>query len=244
MTTCQQSHWVDAHFERRIDLAGEQALREHLAGCDACRGRYERWALYEKLALPAHSRDGRLAHALGFSPRTTQPTRFLVMALAASTALVTFGLAASLITSREPAFQARGAGAAKASIAAYALRGGNSVRITNSISAADELAFTYTNPSGHKALLLFATDTHGHVYWFAPTWAVASERPTAVAVTAAREPTELPRATRHAWDSERIELHAVFTDEQPDVVEVERRLAQHLPAAIGHEVTLNLEVHP
>jgi hypothetical protein len=89
----------------------------------------------------------------------------------------------------------------------------------------DELAFAYRNPAGMRRLLIFAVDEHGHVYWYHPEWSDAAENPTAVPISAEPGLHELPAAVLQKFDGERLMIHALFTDRELNVREVESAVA-------------------
>jgi hypothetical protein len=99
------------------------------------------------------------------------------------------------------------------------------------IYAGDELAFAYRNPAGKGRLLVFAVDEHGHVYWYHPGWSDAGENPTAVPISAEPGLHELPAAVLHKFDGERIMIHALFTDRELSVLQIEAAVAS---AERGH----------
>ena len=99
----------------------------------------------------------------------------------------------------------------------------------------DELAFAYRNPARKGRLLVFAVDEHGHVYWYHPGWSDAGQNPTAVPISAEPGLHELPAAVLHKFDGERIMIHALFTDRELSVRQIEAAVASaeraHSPSA-------------
>jgi hypothetical protein len=91
---------------------------------------------------------------------------------------------------------------------------------------------------------VFGVDEHGHVFWYHPQWKRAADEPRAVAIEPTEEARELPAATRHDLDGERLTLYGVFTDEAPTVQEVERRIAKAGVDALGDVVKIELKVTP
>jgi len=115
-------------------------------------------------------------------------------------------------------------------------RGSNtSEKADGFVYAGDELAFAYRNPAGKGRLLVFAVDEHGHVYWYHPGWSDAGQNPTAVPISAEPGLHELPAAVLHKFDGERIMIHALFTDRELSVRQIEAAVASaqrgHTPAA-------------
>jgi hypothetical protein len=103
------------------------------------------------------------------------------------------------------------------------------------IYAGDELAFAYRNSARKGRLLVFAVDEHGHVYWYHPGWSDAGQNPTAVPISAEPGLHELPAAVLHKFDGERIMIHALFTDRELSVRQIEAAVASaeraHSPSA-------------
>jgi hypothetical protein len=99
------------------------------------------------------------------------------------------------------------------------------------VFAGDELAFAYRNPAGKGRLLVFAVDEHGHVYWYYPGWSDAADNPRAFPISAEPGLHELPAAVLHKFDGERIMIHALFTDREFSVREIEAAVA----AASAHD---------
>jgi hypothetical protein len=115
-------------------------------------------------------------------------------------------------------------------------RGSNtSEKAGDFVYAGDELAFAYRNPARKGRLLVFAVDEHGHVYWYHPGWSDAGQNPTAVPISAEPGLHELPAAVLHKFDGERIMIHALFTDRELSVRQIEAAVASaergHSPGA-------------
>jgi hypothetical protein len=105
-------------------------------------------------------------------------------------------------------------------------RGSNtSEKADDFVYAGDELAFAYRNPARKRRLLVFAVDEHGHVYWYHPGWSDAGQNPTAVPISAEPGRHELPAAVLHKFDGERIMIHALFTDRELSVRQIEAAVA-------------------
>jgi hypothetical protein len=100
-----------------------------------------------------------------------------------------------------------------------------SEKVDEFIYAGDELAFAYRNPAGKGRLLVFAEDEHGHVYWYHPGWSDAGQNPKGVPISAAPGLHELQEAVLHKFDGERIMIHALFTDRELSVRQIETVVA-------------------
>jgi hypothetical protein len=99
----------------------------------------------------------------------------------------------------------------------------------------DELGFVYRNLAGRKYLLVFARDEHGHVYWYYPAWNNPADAPVAISIEGGEGSHELPEVTVHDFDGNHLELHAVFTDKQLSVREVEARIAENPRSAVSED---------
>ncbi len=220
---------MDLHFAGRLDPRDERALREHLPDCPACRDYYARHLLLARLDPQTPTAKERLGRGLGL--RRPQPQRWVwagAVGMAAAALLAVLGP----LVSGDRGFASRGVvPAPSASLSVFRILGGRSEPVLGGISARDELAFAYENAAGRRHLLVFAEDAHGHIYWFFPAWRDESENPAAIAIEATRRPTELREAVRHGFDTDRIVLRAVFTDEPLRVREVESRLRDGRPVA-------------
>ncbi len=72
--SCPERAKVDLHFERRISVDDERAMREHLPSCAECKKRYERQLLLEKLDPAAAGPGARLARGLGLEDAVPAPS--------------------------------------------------------------------------------------------------------------------------------------------------------------------------
>lgn len=238
MKPCAYQRLVDRHFGLRIDPEGERELRAHLGGCDLCRGRYERQLVLAGLDPKAATPQERLSRGLGFR-KPASKVRWLA-ALGTATALAA---AWALLPLGNEGFVARGGPARLPSVVAYRLDAGISAPLLREVGPAEELAFAYSNPRGHKYLMIFGVDEHRHVYWYYPAWTDAAGDPQAVTIETAPGPIELPEAITQKLDGRRLTLHMLLLDEPARVREVEARLSDggaSLPGA--EEETLELEV--
>jgi len=235
MTHEQALRAVDRHFTGSISPVQERALRAHLPDCARCTRRYQRQLLLAELDPRIPSAEDRLARGLGLvAPRRRRAPFVALSLLALGTTAV--ALALFVVTARTPpegvAMRARGAGPPTAPSLLWVYRlhaGGIPELATDRIGRGDELAFAYANPAGHKYLCVFATDEHGHVYWYYPAWPSVAPPGTAIAARDGAGPHELPEAVRHRFDGRRLEVHALFSDEPIAVAAVERALASGAP---------------
>jgi hypothetical protein len=222
----------------------EQAMRAHLPGCAECRAFYDRWLVVSDLDPAAPSDEDRLARGLGLPVRRAPASGvrlFTVFAgLAAAAAIALFVLRPAAPDGVSGGFVARGAGAGAVApeLAVYRIAGGSPAGagapepIADTIHAGDEVAFAYRNPTGKGRLLVFAVDEHGHVFWYHPGWSDPGDDPRAVAVSTAPGLHELPAAIAQRYDGQQLSFHALFTDQEITVRQVESALASN-PAAAG-----------
>src|SRR5262249_21401158 len=111
-------------------------------------------------------------------------------------------------------------------LAVFQLRPGQASRpVREVISARDELAFAYLNPSDAKYLLVFGVDEHKHVYWYHPAWLDPQKRPLAVRIAQDDQMHELPEAITHPLDGQKLDIVAVFSPRAVSVAEIEERIA-------------------
>ena len=224
-------HLMREHFALRIASDAEHALREHLQSCPECSAWYERHLFVATLDPNAASAEQRLANGLGLSRQRSKPAWSFQMGLAAAVV----ALCALLLYARAPTdFATRGASepAKLAQVLIYrVLPGQGATAIGTSMHKTDELAFAYVNPAGFKKLLIFGVDEHGHVYWYHPGWSSQSQTPRAISIATGPELRELPEAVAHDLDGKSLKIHAVFTNSDVSVRDVERMLEGERGAA-------------
>jgi hypothetical protein len=237
---------IAAHFAGAVAPAAEREMRTHLPGCTACHAYYEQHLLLSTLDPAGLSSEVRLARGLGLRARR-DPGRLafgwlgLCGAAVAALALVYLGgggrgrfhrgqadsAGAGDMTTRGSPASVAAARTPEVQIYRFAHDAppGVAERAGEVIQAADELAFAYRNPGGMARLLVFAVDEHGHVYWYHPGWSDAADNPTAVPISTEPGLHELPAAVLHKFDGERIMIHALFTDRELSVRQIEGALA-------------------
>jgi hypothetical protein len=244
---CIMRGWIDEHFARRLGPRAEAELRAHLPECAACRQYYERHLVLASLDPAAPPAVDRLAAGLGLArPR---PARWRPLAAAAVVAgAASLALLWAVHAGTPEGFTARGA-ADEAELLAYRLEGAaRASLVAGEVARADELAFAYRNPRGHRRLLVFGVDEHGHVFWYHPAWNDAHANPAAVAIAAGPGVHELPEAIAHDLDGQRLFIHAVFTDREITVREIEGLVAKGggaRPVVTGaRETILEVRVRP
>lgn len=253
------------HFAGAGRPAAEQEMRAHLPTCSECHAFYERHLLLASLDPAGIPIETRLARGLGINQRgVPRPAFFGWLSLcgAAAAALLLIvntrgtpgesGPATRHVTAATPGLaQPSGAGVASRGpmkvpvarapeVQVYRIFTGRlgsntSEKADDFIYAGDELAFAYRNPARKGRLLVFAVDEHGHVYWYHPGWSDAGQNPTAVPISAEPGLHELPAAVLHKFDGERIMIHALFTDRELSVRQIEAAVASaeraHSPSA-------------
>ena len=246
---------IAAHFAGAGSPARDQEMRAHLPQCAPCHQHYEQHLLLASLdpagpsaqtrlarglGLPAARRPGRSSFgwaglcgaaavaALVLIPTKTTRTTTKTTTTTTTTTSTTPG-GAGLVARGGPA---AGAAARAPEVQIFRIRSGHRdqggtapQRAVESVRRDDELAFLYRNPGGKARLLVFAVDEHGHVYWYHPGWSDAGENPTAVPISSEPGLHELPASVLHDFDGEHIMIHALFTDRELTVRQVEAAVA-------------------
>ena len=237
---CPEIERVDLHFERRLSPDGEAEMRRHMPGCSACRERYERQLLLERLDPHGAGAKARIASGLGFGGQPAKVLRFAAPAAGA----VAVAAAIVLFVGRpspydDASFAARGADAGKeqgTSVYVYAARDGGASLAGATLRPNDDLVFEYENAAGKQWLMIFGVDEHRHVYWYYPAWMDPSEDPRSIAVHRTTTRQALPDAVRQEVDGADLDVRAVFSDAPLSVKTVERDIAA-APATATKYVT-------
>lgn len=223
---------VQRHFALRISSSEERSLRRHLAECSECRATYERQLLLASLLPTAASAQQRLANGLGFSAPVAQPAYSVPLGVVA-TAVAMFAL---FFYTKPAEFTARGHGEHErvAQVLAYRVQPGKTaLAVSGSVHRSDELAFAYVNSAGFEKLMIFGVDEHAHVYWYHPAWSSPSDNPRAIDIAKGPELRELPEAIAHQLDGKSLKIHALFTNSDLSVRDVERMLKERAAASKG-----------
>jgi hypothetical protein len=228
MKPCPERSLVAEHFRARLGPRDTARMRAHLDACEVCRALYRRHLLLERVDPKAPGPKARIAAGLGVAlPRPRRaPWRWAVPSLAFACLVVL--VVASALKPRPPdddGFVARG-GPSDGAVIAYAIRGGEKpARVSTHIRPNDALAFAYTNPRGHKRLMIFAVDEQRRVYWYHPAWTDAADNPVAIPIDSGPSLRELPDAVTHRFTGKRLDVWALFRDEPTSVREVEAHVA-------------------
>jgi hypothetical protein len=220
------------HFALRISSSDERAMRRHLTACSECRAAYERHLLLASLVPTAASDEQRLANGLGFSAPAAKQAFALPLGLVA-TAAAMFAL---FSYTKPDELTARGHGEHErvAQVLAYRVQPGKAaVAVSGSVHRSDELAFAYVNAAGFEKLMIFAVDEHAHVYWYHPAWSSPTDNPRAIDIAKGPELRELPEAIAHQLDGKSLKIHALFTNANLSVRDVERMLKERASGAAG-----------
>lgn len=243
------------HFAGAASPAAEREMRAHLPICADCHELYERHLLLASLDPAGVPLEMRLARGLGMRRVPVPRRAFfgwLSLCGAAAAAVILMGNLRARPSphaiDETPSVSA--AAATPASVAGVVARGGpsnvaaaltpeieiyriftgqrgssTSEKASDFVYAGDELAFAYRNPAGKGWLMVFAVDEHAHVYWYYPGWSDVMQNPTAVSISAGLGLHELRSAVFHKFDGERIMIHALFTDRELSVRQVEEVVA-------------------
>jgi hypothetical protein len=223
---------VQRHFALRITSSEERSLRRHLAECSECRATYERRLLLASLLPTAASAQQRLANGLGFSAPVPKPVYSVPLGVVA-TAVAMFAL---FLYTKPAEFAARGHGEHErvAQVLAYRVQPGKTaLAVSGSVQRSDELAFAYVNSRGFEKLMIFGVDEHAHVYWYHPAWSSSSDNPRAIDIAKGPELRELPEAIAHQLDGNSLKIHALFSNSDLSVRDVERMLKERASGAAG-----------
>jgi hypothetical protein len=214
---------VDRHFAGRASPADERAMRDHLAGCAACRHHYDRHvrlALVDPAALPYRE---RMRRGLGLPAPARRQVRAALWVPALALGALVLVLGGRLV--RRPEIGARGA-APSSQLLAYTIAGDGSSRpLGPTLAADDRLAFAYANPGHKRRLYVFAVDGRGDVRWYHPAWTDAREDPIGIAIADDDRIHEIPEAVRQPLAEGPLSLVGVFADDARTVKEVERLVA-------------------
>jgi hypothetical protein len=228
---------IRRHFSGGLAADDEGRLRGHLPVCEECRQLYEQHQMAERLDPAAPSPRERLALALGLPVGATSGGRRGMAWALAGFAVAGVALFVMARSHRNDAFATRGADirqAAAVDLAVFRIdRQGESTRVTDVVSADDELAFAYRNEIGKAFLMIFAVDGQNQVIWYHPAWAETAENPRAVAITKQLGFKELPEAVRQRILGPRLTVHALFMDTALDARAVERRVVGGVFVADG-----------
>jgi hypothetical protein len=225
---------ISAHFGAGCRPQVEEEMRAHLATCADCCRIYDRHLLLASLDPAAAPAEARLGRRLGF-PRRDARARLpfgvgMMLGVAVAGAMVLFAGRRPVTALADGGFSPRGLPPVSAAPASSDLRvvrfwSGGRVLDPAAINPGDELAFAYRNPSGKQHLMVFAVDEHGHVYWYHPEWSDAQKNPAAVPISAEPGLHELPAAVLQHLDGERLMIHALFSDRELTVRQVEGAFA-------------------
>ena len=211
------------HFALKISAEGERSLRLHLRDCRACTARYDRHLLLAKLDPNVASTEQRLAAGLGFRARPESSSLWLHVGLGAAVVAA----CALLLFARRPMAEVavRGGTPLSAEVVVYRVTPGQAATaVGQTIRRSDELAFAYANPAGFKKLMIFGVDEHRHVFWYHPGWVKAADNPRAIDIAAGPQLRELAEAVAHDLDGKRLKIHALFTNADLSVRDVESML--------------------
>jgi len=249
---CAERRLIDRHFVARIKPVEELALRAHLPDCARCRRYYEAHMLYAELT-PGLAE--RLAAGLGVAaapPAAASewlPSRrtWLVTSVAAAACLALLATGEG-VRRPERDFGVRGLASdgTGPALEIYRVTSDGATRPADGwMTAGDELAFAYRNPTGFARLMIFGVDDRGDIYWFHPAWTEATRDPVAVPIAAGVGPYELPEAIQHQVRGGRLRIVALFTNSAASVraLEATWRSAQPDPPGSARIETL-LEVRP
>jgi hypothetical protein len=169
-------------------------------------------------------REGFWAAADGEVPAVVEPRKGRAWWLAVAAALV--GLVASGTWWRLGDEGVREKGAVPGALTgfdAWVLRDGQVARLGPTMRRDDALGFSYRNLPGSsaRALMVYARDSGGRIFWFYPAWTNPAAPPSAVPIGVSNGTVPLAEAVRHPLEPGPLTIHALFLDAPVSVVEVE-----------------------
>lgn len=212
---CDTIRAVDAYFSgQRGDVA---KLREHLASCDACAARYNRYLLLHRVTGATQAKE-RLRRDLGLStPGLRWAHWWWVPAATVALAVALFWISPRT----EPAFVARTGDLGTAPVRLYAVAPTNaSTLLVDSLPSGHGIAVSYRNPSGWRHLYVAAIDPANKVYWLAPSWTTAESEPTGLAVPQSDEWREIEAVVTHPFVAH-FRVVAIFANVSVPVSQLE-----------------------
>jgi len=223
---------IQRHFALSISPSDEHTLRQHLADCQECGAWYERHLLLASLDPRAPSDERRLAVGLGLS----SPRHRSAFSVQLGLAFAVVAMFALFFYTKPAEFEARGQGehGRVAQVFVYRVQAGQAAAAVNGrFTKTDELAFAYVNSAGFEKLMIFGVDEHQHVYWYHPGWSSQAENPHAIDIESGPELHELPEAIAHQLDGKSLKIHALFSNSELSVRDVERMLKEGAGATPG-----------
>jgi hypothetical protein len=225
---------LDRSFSRALPALAACHLREHLATCAACQGRYERQLIAEAV-LPdgearAEERLWREIERVAALPaakreRRHRPAWLLSLVLAAATAAAVVALVA-LPRAEDPVARGPAATGLPPSLHLFRVVGAGTEPVSARIHAGDGLLFAYSNPGErYSHLMVFAVDERGQVYWYYPAYQRVGDDPEAVPIEGRHTGVELREVIRQPLPPGRVRVYALFLGGPAPVSAVERALA-------------------
>jgi hypothetical protein len=224
-----QSLRVDRTFDAAPRASSAAAMRAHLAGCAACRRRYQR-RLIAEAALPdgaqrAGDRLWREIQRVAAAPRRTPRRWPLAVAAAVAASLV---LVVGLVRRGPDPVARGGAGIAPPpALHLFQAVGGMATPAADRIHASDGLLFAYSNPgAAYSHLMVFAVDEARRVYWFYPPYQRHGDDPQAVPIEPGRSGVELAEEIHQPLEPGPLRLFALFLPRPERVLAVEAAVAR------------------
>jgi hypothetical protein len=244
---------VDRAFAGRPSARAAQGMRRHLAGCEICRGRYERHVMAEAALPDGEARAAeRLWQEITTVAAATGRERspwLLAAVLAAASVIVMLGV--RLREGPEDGrLVARGPSSAEPGLATPALHvfralpGGAAEPAPARLAPTDGLLFAYSNPgAAYSRLMVFAVDEQQRVYWYYPAYQQAGQDPPAVPIERGSAGVELREVIHHPLPAGRVRLFALFLPADEHVLAVEAAVAAAYGpgrASLAEETSLGL----
>lgn len=243
---------LDRYFRSDVDPRETQVVLRRVATCSACRRRYERQLLFERVRPDGDDlRANRLweairqsAGATVTSPPPARPTPsrhrvWVTAAFAAVGAMVLLVGGPYLLPGRQGADPVpRGAGDNRSpppAIHLYRSTPDNRTeRVGKTISASDGILVAYSNPAPElRYLLVFAVDDKKRLHWYYPPYQSLGVDPAAIPVRSGAVGVELGEEIRHSLEPGPLRVFAAFLATQRHVLETEALVQRALDAQAG-----------
>jgi hypothetical protein len=157
--------------------------------------------------------------------------------------LVALAAAAVVLLVPRDEFRAKGGQGSPAGLEVFTLRAENAVPLGATMRAGDALGFAWRNLPGspYRALMIYATDSKGTVFWFYPAWTDTKRPPDSIPIGTSAEQVELREAVQHSLTTGPLTVHALFTRSALSVLDVE---AGRVPTQDVVHVTREVQVVP
>jgi hypothetical protein len=244
--------------------AGPRATRkmfDRIWICAACRARYERQLLFERVRPDGRERRERRMWG-SVTSAAAAPARAAAAVwspIRAAVLVASLAVAAIVVAPRRSAAPVArgGSGVVTPSLHLYRTRSGQSEEVRGEIRSDDGVLVAYSNPSDLGYLMVFAVDTNGDVHWYYPAYERPGEDPAAVPIRTQAFGVELGEEIRHTLPAGDLRMFALFLPAPMHVAEAETMIGQEflranrsvraltsVPVSSGDQTSILLTVRP